>query len=225
MVVRSVNYFGHAAVASWQVAPAGVILGAMLPDFSTMSGARLAGTADRDVETGIELHHATDAAFHVLPVVTGLMRELDDALVARGCARGPRKAVAHIGIELLLDGVLVDDAGYRAAYQRGLAHELAEVAWREHGDDQRMARLLDRLRGYGVPDDLRKPDAITYRLSRMLAHRPLLAPSPDDLRAIGAALAELRPRVEVATDSVVRGLRARLAAVTPRSGTRGAGGA
>ena len=156
----------------------------MLPDFSSMSGARVESTLDVDVQTGIELHHQTDAVFHVLPVVTGLMRELDDALARRDCARGPRRAVAHIGIELLLDGVLVDDPAYRDAYVSGLAHDPI-LEWREPGDDQRMAKLLERLRGYGVPEDLKKPESIVFRLSRILAHRPLLAPSQDDLRAIG----------------------------------------
>jgi hypothetical protein len=171
----------------------------------------VAHTADTEVAAGIELHHATDAAFHTLPVVTGLMRELDDSLLARNCARGPRRAVAHIGVELLLDGVLVDNATYRDAYTRGLAHDASPaIEWREPGDDTRFAKLLERLRAYGVPDDLRKPEAITHRLGRMLAHRPLLAPSGDDLRAIGASLAEFQPRVTVAADTVIRALRAAL---------------
>ncbi len=214
MVVRSVNYFGHAAVASWRGATPGVVLGAMLPDFSTMSGARVDSTSDADVATGIELHHATDAAFHVLPAVTGLMRELDDALARRNCARGPRRAVAHIGIELLLDGVLLDEAPYREAYLAGIAYEPV-IAWREPGDDQRMAKLLERLRAYGVPEDLKKPESIVFRLSRMLAHRPLLAPSPGDLTAIGAGLVELQPRVVVAAETVLRGLRAVLTVLRP----------
>lgn len=207
MVVRSVNYFGHAAVASWRSSAPGVLLGSMIPDFSTMSGARVASTEDADVAAGIDLHHATDAAFHVLPVVTGLMRELDDALARRNCARGPRRAVAHIGIELMLDGVLLDELGYREAYERGLAHETA-IEWREPGDDARFAALIARLRAYGIPDDLKQPESITFRLSRMLAHRPLLAPSQDDLRAIGAGLIELQPRVAVAAETVLRGMRA-----------------
>jgi hypothetical protein len=70
--------------------------------------------------------------------------------------------------------------------------------------------LIARLRGHGVPDDLRRTESITMRLGRMLAHRPLLAPSPEDLRAIATALTEHKPRVEVATDTVVRALRATL---------------
>lgn len=204
------NFFGHAAVASWRAARAGVSHGAMLPDFSTMCGARVRGTDDGDVAAGIDLHHATDAAFHALPAVTGLMRELDERLARGGCARGPRRATAHVGVELLLDGVLVDDAGYRDAYLHGLAYD-APLTWHADGDELRFATLLARLRAHGVPEDLRRPEAITRRLARVLAGRPLLAPAPADLAAIKVALTEHRPRVQVAADTVLRGLRAALA--------------
>jgi hypothetical protein len=215
-----VNFFGHAAVASWS-APAsgaepGVVLGAMLPDFATMCGGRIASADDDSVTRGIALHHATDGAFHTLPVVTGLMRELDDRLDRGSCARGPRRAVAHIGVELLLDGILVDEPAYRAAYLRGLAHDPA-LHWRDPDAAPRFAIVLDRLRAHGVPDDLRRPAAIATRVHRILAHRPLLAPSPDDLRAIRAALIELQPRVEVAAEAIVRALRAALETSNIRS--------
>lgn len=205
------NFFGHAAVASWQQGRGGLPLGAMLPDFSTMCRARITGTPDVDVAAGIDLHHATDAAFHTLAPVTALMRELDQRLERAGCARGPRRAVAHVGVELLLDGVLVDSEDYREAYVLGLEYD-AELSWRDPGDDLRFAALLARLRAHGVPDDLRRPEAITFRLSRMLGHRPLLAPSPSDLAVITVALIEHKPRVEVAVDTVLRALRAALGA-------------
>ena len=204
------NFFGHAAVASWFAESPGSVLGAMLPDFATMSGARLAEPTDVAVARGIDLHHKTDGAFHHLPPVLALMRELDDRLEALGCARGPRRAVAHIGVELLLDGVLVDDVGYRESYLGGLGHDASGVRWRHEGDDKRFAVLLERLRSYGVPDDLRKPESITQRLHRMLAHRPLLAPSSSDLAAIKTSLVAHKPRVEVAAETVLRGLRVAL---------------
>jgi acyl carrier protein phosphodiesterase len=204
-----VNFFGHAAVASWSSDSPAVVLGAMLPDFATMSGARIAndGAHEAELGRGIDIHHATDATFHRLPVVTGLMRDLDTLLLERNCARGPRRAVAHIGVELLLDGVLVDEPTYRDAYTHALTHD-GEPVWREPDDPARYAMLIARLRAYGVPDDLRDPASITHRLGRMLAHRPLLAPSPSDLAAIRDALTVYKPRIDVAADTVLRALRA-----------------
>jgi acyl carrier protein phosphodiesterase len=204
-----VNFFGHAAVASWSTSDPGIVHGAMLPDFATMCGGRLDTAEDPSVARGIDLHHTTDAAFHRLPAATALMRELDHELDARRCARGPRRAVAHIGVELLLDGVLVDEPAYRAAYLAALAHDPA-VRWRDPSHPARFAVLLDRLRARGVPDDLRSPDAVTTRIHRILAHRPLLAPAPDDLRAIHGALAQFRARVEVAAETIVLALRSAL---------------
>ncbi len=201
------NFFGHAAVASWSAPAAGTVLGAMLPDFATMVRARLDEPTDDTVAAGIAHHHATDATFHTMPAVLGLMRELDAQLAALGCARGPRRAVAHIGVELLLDGVLVDTAAYREAYTTALAHDPSGVRWRDDTGPPRFDTLLARLRAHGAPDDLRRPHAITQRLHRMLAHRPLLAPSPSDLTAIDQALAAYQSRVEAAADTVLRGLR------------------
>lgn len=175
-----------------------------------MSGARVTGTSDLEVAAGIDLHHATDAVFHQLAPVTALMRELDQRLERGGCARGPRRAVAHIGVELLIDGVLLDVADYRDAYILGLEYE-APLTYRDEGDDVRLDALMTRLRAYGVPEDLRRPEAIMQRLARMLAHRPLLAPSPQDLSVIAIALVEHKPRIEIATDTVMRALRAGLA--------------
>jgi len=209
-----VNYFGHAAVASWVIGVAdggaATALGAMLPDFATMSGTRLADPADAGVARGIDLHHATDSAFHRLPPVLALMRELDDRLARAGCARGPRRAVAHIGVELLLDGVLVAETSYRQTYVAALAHDPSGVRFRDDDDAPRFAGLHARLRSYGVPDDLQEPHSIVHRLHRVLAHRPLLAPSAADLVVIRTALAEHKPRVEIAADTVLRGMRAAL---------------
>lgn len=209
MLVHLVNFFGHAAIASWHNKRGGFPLGAMLPDFSTMCGVRVTGTADSDVAEGIAFHHLTDKTFHTLPVVTGLMRDLDARLERGGCARGPRRAVAHIGVELLLDGVLVDDPEYREAYTLGIEYDAA-IDWREKDDHVTFDSFIRRMRARGVPDDLKQPEAIAFRLARVLSDRPLLAPSPADNAVIVVALVEHKPRIEVAAHTVMRALRAAL---------------
>jgi hypothetical protein len=87
MLPSGVNFFGHAAIASWHSpADAGVALGSMLPDFASMCGARLDEQRDPRVAAGVALHHATDAVFHRAPVVLALFR---DAGRAPGRAGGP----------------------------------------------------------------------------------------------------------------------------------------
>ncbi|MCB9563437.1 MAG: hypothetical protein H6709_19675 [Kofleriaceae bacterium] len=206
------NFFGHAVVASWHDAGGGRALGAMLPDFQTMSGARVAAVDDAEVAAGIDLHHATDAAFHRLPAFVGLTREVEARLRAADVGRGPTRAVAHVGVELLLDGVLLDDVDGCATYLAGLDHPIATITWREPGDDARFAHLHGRLRAYGVPRDLARADAVAHRVLRMIAPRPLLRASAAEAEVIRRELAAMAPRVRVATPTVMAALRA---AMTP----------
>lgn len=138
MLSAGVNFFGHAAVASWHADDGGWLLGAMLPDFASMIGARLDAQPNPRLAAGVAHHHATDAAFHHAPAVVGLMRDAEARLTARGVRRGPTRAVAHVGVELLLDGVLTRDAGYRASFATGLAHS-GPVAWTDGDGDLRFA--------------------------------------------------------------------------------------
>jgi len=212
-----VNFFGHAAVASWYVASpalAPTALGAMLPDFQTMSGARTTAVADADLGAGVDLHHRTDGVFHRLPVVTGLMRELYDRLHAAGVSRGPARAASHAGMELLLDGVLVDSAAHRDAYLEALAIDPVPATF---DAPDRMAFVLGRLRQHGVPFDLRRADAVTSRIVRMTAGRPLLAAKGDEPDKMRRVFAGFRDRIEVAAPAVVIALRAAMAQDRPGS--------
>ncbi len=207
------NYFGHAVVASWTAAGddlAGVALGAMLPDFAVMCGARVIGAGNASIERGIALHHATDAVFHHAPAVLALFRDAGARLTARGCRRGPTRAAAHVGIELLLDGVLVDDALHREVYAAALAVDAVSVTWRHDGDGARFAALHARLRRHGMPDDLRRPRAAAERIFRMLAGRRLLAPDAAERTAIAEVLDELATPVAVAAPTITRQVAAGL---------------
>ncbi len=214
------NFFGHCVVATWfptgRAAAHG--FGSMVPDFAAMTRAKLASpaTTDAAVAAGIDLHHRTDAAFHGLPVVLGLMRELGERLAAYGCARGPARATGHIGIELLLDGELASDARHAQAYMSALTTESSVLRWDAEADVDgatTMAQLQQRLVGHGIPHDLQHTESIVHRLQRMLHDRPRLAPSAADLVAMQRALDDQRQRCVVATPTVMRDLRAALGLV------------
>ncbi len=206
------NFFGHAAVASWLDPTPAVVLGAMLPDFETMSGGRIARADDDAVARGIALHHATDAVFHQAAPVRALFAATEDRLYARGCRKGPTRAAAHVGVELLLDGLLLDGVGHVDAYLAALAIAPVPVTWRDPGDDDRFAILHGRLIAHGAPSDLRRPAAVATRVFRTLAGRRLLAPGPDEQRAIAAVLAEVAELVARELDGVLAAIRAGLAA-------------
>ena len=196
------NFFGHAVVASWVPSPqpAVLALGAMLPDFAGMAGVTVPAEWNTGaLGDGIALHHRTDAAFHPLPPVVALMRDLAERLTAAGVSRGPMRAVSHIGVELLLDGALARDEAACGLYCEALA-----VALPATGFDP----LLQRLRSYGAPTDLADPTVVTTRVLRAIAHRPRLAASADEAAMIRRELTEFAPRVDATSGSVVRMLRA-----------------
>lgn len=205
------NFFGHATVAAWRdPRDPRFLLGAMLPDFASMCGARLAvEQPDPEIAAGVALHHLTDAIFHRAPVVVGLFRDAEVRLEARGVRKGPRRAAAHVGVELLLDGVFVRESDNRAAYLDGL-DATTGVQWRDDDGPARFAALVARLRHYGVPVDLIGGAGVARRIERTLAGRTLLEPSGDERTAIAAVMDDLVARVDAAAATVLMQVRAGL---------------
>ncbi len=207
------NFFGHAVISRWcsahptgaeHIGGAAHALGAMLPDFASMCGGTLAAPAEAPVAAGVALHHRTDAVFHHHRLVLELMGELHERLLRAGCGRGPARAGSHIGIELLLDGVLLDDGASCALYLDAIGHPPEGVRWREAADEQRFSGLRARLLAVGLPSDLRRPHAATVRLVRTLARRPRLAPSTGDAALLEAGLEAMAPRVERLASPIIR---------------------
>src|SRR5262245_42901710 len=97
------NFFSHAAIARHFSEEAEFVLGAMLPDFASMIDVRLTPVRHPKVEERVRFHHLTDRVFHDLYAFRSLSHETHEALRARGLGRDPSRAVAHVGIEILLD--------------------------------------------------------------------------------------------------------------------------
>ncbi len=191
------NFFGHATVAEWLSADPRWVLGAMLPDFASMCRARLRGAGDAVVAAGIALHHATDDAFHNAPTFLSLYVSGTEALEAAGLGRGPARAVAHVGTELLLDGLLLDSATARSAYLEAVALESEPLGLAFKADGaERFGALHARLRDHGLPEDYRSPERVALRLEQILARRPRLALAPGDRGPVTQHLGETRERLE-----------------------------
>jgi len=187
------NIAGHVAVAM-RLAPDAprVWLGAALPDLGAMGRFRLMGdTADADVTAGIALHHATDDAFHRHPTFTEAMARLRSDLAGDGVGRGPARAVAHVGPELLIDGYLLGDAAVGDAVDAAIAEiellgpalatlvEHNEPAWEQH---------LADVPNWGRPTDYADPHAVAHRLHRILSRRPRLQLESRHIEGIGHRL-------------------------------------
>lgn len=183
------NFFGHATVAAWMSDDPRWVLGAMLPDFASMSRARLRGARDGAVTAGIALHHATDEAFHGAPTFLELCGQGAETLEAAGLGRGAARAVAHVGTELLLDGLLLDDAEAARCYRGAVALPREPLGLLFHeGGAARFAALDARLREHDLPEDYRSPERVALRLEPILARRPRLAFAPRERPAVVAYL-------------------------------------
>ncbi len=207
------NFFGHATVASWHSDEPAHALGAMLPDFATMSRARLGEVDHPDVARGIALHHRTDSAFHrALPFRRMLRSGIAD-LADRGLRRGPAWGAAHVGIELLLDGTLVHNETVGALYVKALrAATDIEIPWRTDDGNHRWEDILERLTGHGVPVEYGNPDVVADWIGRILSRRPRLALAADETVHLAAWLRDVQPEVERTSPQLLDEVRGALQA-------------
>lgn len=205
------NFFGHAVVAGWFEREPHFVLGSMLPDFATMSGTRLSGVADPRVAAGVALHLRTDDAFHSAPAFLTLCAVAQEALDQRDVGWGTARAVAHVGTELLLDGVLLTrHASEPYVGALDAAHALSEsdphaITFRDQG--QGFARLLARLRETGPPHAYQQPERVAEFLERALALRPRLCFQPGDRARVTEVLQLLAPEVQRHSDDLMNHLR------------------
>jgi hypothetical protein len=189
-----VNFFGHVAIARHVDDDPAFLLGAMAPDLLSMCGASSGRPTSAGVAAGQAHHLAVDAAFHASPAFVGLQLWAVRALVAAGLRRGPARGVAHVSIELLLDGVLASDGGAQAAYRRGLG-AAEPFEWPDQVAAGRWRAMIRRLREGTIPNAYRDATFVAERVTAILARRPRLALSPDETAATGAFMPGLQHRV------------------------------
>jgi hypothetical protein len=205
------NFFGHAVVAGWFEREPRFVLGSMLPDFATMSGTRLSTVTEARVAEGVALHHRTDDAFHAAPtflLLSGIARE---ALEQREVGWGTARAVAHVGTELLLDGVLLTrhaSEPYVEALEAAHAiaqHDPLVFGFRDQGVGFEL--LLRRLRDAGPPHAYREPVRVAEFLERALSRRPRLCFQPGERARVAEVLETLAPEVERQADTLMAHLQ------------------
>jgi len=197
----SVNFFGHAVMAAFENDAPRFVLGAMLPDLSTMAGARIERVNDAAIAAGVAHHHRIDHAFHgCAPFVRSCASALE-TLEARGVSRAAARAVGHVGSELLLDGALSTRSDALHAYARALRDAIEQrdadqVAFRGEAQPVDFHRLLEQLAAAPLPGAYRDPAFVCSRLERILARRPRLALQAHELAPVQEWLSAAHARVE-----------------------------
>jgi hypothetical protein len=192
------NFFGHAFVAGWLSEREPFILGAMLPDLASVLRVSVPTSSLLELSAGIEFHHATDRAFHAAEVFRALEQQARLSLAAAGLPKGARRALAHIGVEFLIDAELAGRApgwtGYVDALRFGSSDACGScLRWAGAGLSQRFATLCLRLGAAttgGADTGL-----LVQRLVAALAGRPRLELQPEQVPLLGPWLGECRPEV------------------------------
>jgi acyl carrier protein phosphodiesterase len=208
------NFFAHLALARRLRRDPAFLLGAMLPDFATMCGARLGEIAHLGIAAGVAEHHRTDDAFHGGATFLALCRETASRLEARGLGWGAARAVAHVGTELFLDGELTRDLEAAGDYEASIAQagSLApHVVLRGEGAQERFWRMHARLASHGTPTRYREPAFVGEVLVHILAERPRLRVETEHLPALRDELTSLSGRVRSAERALVEETLASLA--------------
>jgi hypothetical protein len=147
------------------------------------------------LDDGVRCHVMADSFFHGHPAFRAGAAALRRDLTGRGLERGPSRAVAHAGWELLLDGTLLGSDA-EAAYWRSLEHTEGALHAVRPGDRDRWLALVKSRTGRPRPalryDD---PAWVAERLHALLAHRPRLGFPRDQIGAVSDVLGEHRQRV------------------------------
>jgi hypothetical protein len=203
------NFVGHIAAglrARGENAPTAFAVGTALPDFASMARMRLRAGQGALAE-GVAVHHATDEAFHSDNWFVDLGRSLRTSLVYDGLPDGASRGCAHVGPELLLDGVLFDDDDIADAVvlvYSALANPTVEVVdlvaeperhgWRSH-----LIGVTKRL----DPGGYRDADVVARRLHTVMARRPRLSFDDDLVPLLAARLHEVQPQVAASAEAVL----------------------
>lgn len=198
-------------------AETGFLIGSALPDFASMGRFRLTETANEpSVRAGVDFHHQTDDLFHSHPWFRDNSNRVEADLEAAGIPRGAAMACGHVGVELLLDGRLLEENDGLRASVEGATDSLAQPDFglTDLVDQDRGADWTDhlaRIRDWPLPQDYRSPDGVAGRLERILSRRPRLAFDRAQRHVVASVLARNQQTLEAGADELIDDLSRLLA--------------
>ena len=183
------NFFGHVCIATHFTADESVGLGAMLPDLANLLGLRNLRTRHAGIERGCNLHRRTDSVFHDLAAFRRECRCVAQQFRCVGFERGQAVAVAHIGIEFLLDDALAEDHTSQSLYERSLTaaapDKLAShIPFPNSGIARQFEALRVRLLAASDLTSPIAPELVAERIFRTLHKRPKLAIRSEQMPTI-----------------------------------------
>lgn len=201
------NFYAHVVAASWHNEEPAFALGSMLPDFASMLRARLPRQESAVLARGVKFHHRSDRVFHALDEFRAQESWTLQHMLSAGLRRGPARGVAHVGVELCLDGALVGNPSADRLYTQALEYALHSPPTFEDAETStRFQGLATRLVEHGLPTDYRDPQVVGERLLRILKPRPLLRLASNEEALLMAAVEPLHRRVGAKADTIMQSL-------------------
>jgi len=199
------NFFGHALLAQRVEATRGpvraeFVLGAMLPDFASMLRARPPRSTLDSLSAGVSFHHRTDEAFHDSRAFLEFSRRALGFMNTRGVSRGTARAVAHVGVELLLDAAFAGDDRANEAYLSAIGRTSTDrvqpfIHWHDSDTSQRFQHLCHSLHERGSVQENPPSELIADRLRSILADRPRLAMDEHGLSVVREWIENARSQI------------------------------
>lgn len=181
----------------------------MLPDFASMAGFRLAKEQPESLAQGIAFHHHADKHFHGLDSFRDLESWTLQKLTELGFRRGPARGIAHVGVELCLDGSLIGQAD--EMYLNALeCAKSSEMKWKKTEGAAAFDRLIGRLREIGTPRGYQDPSVVSRRLVQILGPRRLLALDERETPLLLQTMPAVHQRVEDNSERIMSSLRSML---------------
>jgi hypothetical protein len=215
--MAGMNFVGHACLARDARGSGLFVFGAMLPDLAGIVGLSPPVEGPEELLGGLRHHRRVDGAFHGAPLFHELLQDGRAKLRLHGVPKGPRIAATHLGVELLLDGILVERDGIEAlvfdalVVGRKALGDLypprgPELAW--------MERAIGHVSDGRLLDDYAHPRLVARRIERILERRVRCRLDAGHREELGRWLEDLRPRLVLLTDPLLAQTGERLAGET-----------
>jgi hypothetical protein len=197
-----VNFVAHAVIAEALGCSPLEAFGSMVPDLANMVGIMSGKRSAPDLpvsalQYGSSVHVATDEAFHHHPTFVVLTRRAAGSMDGR---RHVNTAAAHVGIELMLDGLLLKESSskpYSVALE--VASPFCSGSWSE---------LIEYLVDDNPTRHYRTIEGCAERTWRILGGRRVLAQGRPTIEALAEGLREVAADVRCALDDLVRDVTA-----------------
>jgi hypothetical protein len=169
----------------------------MLPDLIAMARASSERIqfSSAELKAGWDFHLRTDEVFHRTRSFQVLNRTALDHFARLKIRKGPARACAHIGVEMLIDASLAEDSRYHAPYVQALrwgAQRVVRFGYSDPSVKTRLSALLEHLADEGPKVHNAEPERLAFRLERTLYDRPKLKPTNSELQAMAHYLGDFQ---------------------------------